>query len=56
MHLVKNVLAHYFATYVKPYLVLPGPIEIDETKTSTERGLVVGNFSKHPHYRVISYF
>jgi hypothetical protein len=52
VQLARRVLSHFYSVYVKPYLILPGPVEIDETKTSTERGLVIGNFSTHPHFRV----
>lgn len=30
----KNALAYYWQVFVKPYLKLPGPIEIDETLVS----------------------
>lgn len=30
--LASSVLAHFWASRVKPFLILPGPVEIDETK------------------------
>jgi hypothetical protein len=55
VHLARRTLSHFYGRYVKPFLKLPGIVEIDETKTSTERGYVMGNFSVHPHYRVRLY-
>ena len=40
--LTRISLAHYFQKYVKDFLVLPGPIEIDETK------VIVSQLSKLP--------
>ena len=32
--LASSVLSHFWTTRVKPFLVLPGPVEIDETKVT----------------------
>ena len=50
--LAKRAIAHYWQTRVKPYLILPGPIEIDETKVGQEKGFQWGNYGKHPIFKV----
>lgn len=46
--MVRHALAHFYKLSVKPFLKLPGVVEIDETKVSQERGIVLGAWSKHP--------
>ena len=53
-HIVRRALGHYFSKHIKPFLVLPGPIEIDETKIGREDVKVRGCFIKCPKFRVIS--
>jgi hypothetical protein len=52
-HIVRRALGHFYAKRVKPFLLLPGPIEIDETKVGREDIKVRGLFIKCPRFRVI---
>lgn len=45
-------LAHYWKSRVKPFLKLPGIVEIDETKVGQERGVMIGCHGKHPVFKV----
>ena len=44
--LFRKCYTHYWKTYVGPYLVLPGIVEIDETKISRQRWHFKGGFPK----------
>ncbi len=52
-HIARRALGHFYAKHVKPFLMLPGPIEIDETKVGREDVKVRGLFIKVPRFRVI---
>lgn len=40
----RKVAAHYIDQKIMPYLVLPGPIEIDESKTSHRKFKITGGY------------
>jgi hypothetical protein len=49
--LASRALAHFWRKKVKPYLILPGPIELDETKVGCERGYMKGVSGWHPIFK-----
>jgi hypothetical protein len=40
----RKVAAHYIENKIMPYLVLPGPVEIDESKTSHRKFKITGGY------------
>lgn len=40
----RKVASYYVEKMILPYLVLPGPIEIDESKTSSKKFKVAGGY------------
>ena len=43
----RQCLAHYYTRFVKPYIVLPGVVEMDETLASAKLFTALLSYPKH---------